>query len=87
MIQNTPLAQKLDEIADFLFNHHINSDHIGVLGGSSGAILFHFYYSKYSEDEKHADKGSDIISQIYNNIQNGYSSPTFCQGIAGFLWT
>ncbi|KAA1247639.1 lanthionine synthetase C family protein [Aquimarina sp. RZ0] len=61
-------------------------DTIGVLGGSSGIALFHFYYAAFSEDTLHSDQGAAVISETFNRIQEGYSYPTFCDGIAGACW-
>ena len=81
------LEIKLGEIANNLLNSSLENKEIGVLGGISGNALFHFYYGRLKEDQRHIDKGSDIIYEIFQRIENGYSYPTFCDGIAGACWT
>ncbi|KAA1242894.1 lanthionine synthetase C family protein [Aquimarina sp. RZ0] len=80
------LKDKLEEIAEVLIHHDHNYDTIGVLGGSSGVALFHFYYAKFANDDTHADKGAEIIAKTFDCIQEGFSYPTFCDGIAGACW-
>lgn len=77
------LENKLKEIADFLLNHESDNKDIGVLGGTSGIALFHFYYADYEDDDRHAEKGTEIIYEAFQRIQEGYNYPTFCDGIAG----
>lgn len=82
----TRLTNKLDEIGSFLLQHPIKNNEIGALGGISGIALFHFYYANYSGDDSHTKKGNDIIFEVFNRIKEGYSYPTFCDGIAGACW-
>ncbi len=81
------LTKKLDEIGSFLLDHHTYKTDIGALGGISGIALFHFYFAKHSGNEAHTKKGNDIIFEVFNRIENGYSYPTFCDGVAGACWT
>ncbi|MBQ4818849.1 lanthionine synthetase C family protein [Aquimarina sp. MMG016] len=80
------LKDKLEEIAAILLHHKHSYNSIGVLGGSSGIALFHFYYARYKDDNHYDDKGSDIITETFSLIQEGFSYPTFCDGIAGACW-
>ncbi len=80
------LEHKLKEIAEFLLNHDTSYDTIGVLSGSSGVALFHFYYSQFANDSRHEDKGAEIMTRTFEQIQKGFTYPTFCNGIAGACW-
>ncbi len=80
------LRSKLTEISSILLEETSKNKDIGVLGGISGIALFHFYCGKFLDDNRHTDKGSDIITEAFDRIQNGYSYPTFCDGIAGAFW-
>ncbi|WP_299678327.1 lanthionine synthetase C family protein [uncultured Dokdonia sp.] len=83
---NNKLESKLDEIADFLLNHEDYNPEIGALTGLSGNALFHFYFGNYKNDDRHIEKGVDIIIELFNRIEKGYNFPTFCDGIAGACW-
>ncbi len=81
------LKDKLEEInQELLANGGLDSTDIGVLSGSSGLALFHFYYNAYHPNEISEDAGSDIIATIVGTINEGYNFHTFCGGIAGAAW-
>lgn len=78
------LRKKLIEISDAIENEPIN--HIGVLSGISGVSLFRFYYSKYLGVSRHSNIGNNILQQIISKINDGYNTPSYCTGLAGFGW-
>jgi class I lanthipeptide synthase len=80
------LRQKLAEISAIIKKKYIDIPDIGVLAGISGVTLFQFYYSKYLNIDEHANVGTEMILCCIEKINNGYSLPTFCNGIAGFGW-
>ncbi|WP_378180747.1 lanthionine synthetase C family protein [Aquimarina sp. SS2-1] len=80
------LSKKLKEIHSILQENYQHSDHIGVLSGISGISLFQFYYARFIEDEQIADIGVDAMSEAIQRMNDGYSFPTFCTGIAGAGW-
>ncbi|MHA7056791.1 lanthionine synthetase C family protein [Aquimarina sp. M1] len=86
MDQKKRLENKLEEIADFLLYHKDDNKEIGALSGISGNAMFHFYYANYKDDDRHREKGAEIISEAFNRIEKGYTYPTFCNGIAGACW-
>jgi len=86
MIQQQALENKLHEIYKLLQVHYQETEDIGVLAGSSGIALFFFYYSKFTQKEEAADLGAEVITNIINQLNKGYSSPYFCSGIAGAGW-
>lgn len=77
---------KLQEISNVLDVENIDNKEVGVLSGISGVALFQFYYSKFTEDDYHADKGVEIITKAIDIINTGFVYPTFCTGIAGACW-
>ncbi|AMQ01267.1 hypothetical protein AY601_4426 [Pedobacter cryoconitis] len=80
--------EKLKQIAKELKDEkYLNSPNLGVLNGISGIALFLFHYYKYSGDEYYSDLGKKYIVEIIDRINNGYSFPTYCSGIAGAAWT
>lgn len=80
------LEEKLREIDQIVNTEISNLNSIGVLAGLSGVSLFHFYYSKYLNDSKYVDKGSEVLMDCVNKINNGFSQLTYCNGISGFGW-
>ncbi len=80
------LEQHLEHLAQLAQNNYQSMENIGVLGGMSGVALFQFYCSKHFDDDSYADMGVEIISRCVDKINNGYSYPTYCAGIAGFGW-
>jgi len=64
-------------------------DNIGVMGGKAGIALFFFYYAKLTGDDKYADYGVELISDIFDAINDakGYILHTHAGGLAGVGWT
>ncbi len=81
------LKQKLNTISTTLRQRYKEETDLGVVSGVSGIALFQFYYSKYLDIDTHADLGAEMISHCIEQINEGYSHPTFCTGIAGLGWT
>ncbi len=81
------LESKLKDIDIIIKTEYKKEEQLGVLSGLSGIALFQFYYSKYLDTDSNADVGVDIISNSIEKINDGYSFPTFCTGIAGLGWT
>ncbi len=81
------LNEKLKEINSILQWQYTTVADVGVMAGLSGIALFQFYYSKYLDVDEHSDIGIEMISNCIEKINDGYSTPTFCSGIAGLGWT
>jgi len=86
MVHDTILEDHLQKIAEAIRGHQSKENNIGVLGGLSGMALFCFYYAKYLDDDSFSDIGVEMISDCIEKINEGYSYPTYCTGIAGFGW-
>lgn len=80
------LEKKLKEIDQIIKSKQSEETQIGVLAGLSGISLFQFYYSKYLDIDDHADVGVEMLTECIDKINEGYSYPTFCTGIAGAGW-
>jgi lantibiotic modifying enzyme len=80
------LKNKLKEISEILETKTEEKQEVGVLSGVSGIALFQFYYSKFLDEDIHADKGIETITRAVELINNGFTFPTFCTGIAGACW-
>ena len=86
MNKESILLDKLAQIHTILSETVKDEKEIGVLSGMSGIALFHFYYAKFLGEESIADIGVDVITLLFQKINDGYSFPTFCSGIAGAAW-
>ncbi|MEM6893422.1 MAG: lanthionine synthetase C family protein [Bacteroidota bacterium] len=80
------LESQLLEMAGITRNRYQEINAIGVLGGQSGVALFQFYCAQYFDDDAYSDTGVEIISHIMDRINDGYSFPSYCNGLAGFGW-
>jgi lantibiotic modifying enzyme len=80
------LEKKLKEIDQIIKSKYKEETQIGVLAGLAGISLFEFYYSKYLDIDDHADIGVEMLTDCIDKINEGYSYPTFCTGIAGAGW-
>lgn len=79
--------EKLSEIAEILLEHTGKSgNNIGVMGGKAGVALFAFYYANMIMDEKFVDFGHQLISEMFDTINNEQSIHTFAGGLAGVGW-
>lgn len=94
MTQNTNINQisitdklnsKLLEIYEILKEQHY-SDNLGALTGLTGLALFHFYYSRFTNNDDSSEIGIEIITECFEKINHNYDFPTYCSGIAGFGW-
>ncbi|MGS2765261.1 lanthionine synthetase C family protein [Sinomicrobium sp. M5D2P9] len=81
------LRDKLEEISIVLEKKYRQMKDIGVLTGISGIAMFCFYYSRFSGKEYYAGVGSEILSEVFERINNGYDMHTYCSGISGALWS
>ncbi|AQX03861.1 hypothetical protein ATB99_11925 [Elizabethkingia meningoseptica] len=79
---------KLKTISSELLNEQYLAEDrsIGILGGISGTIMFLFHYSKYTKDDKYSDTGKKYVYGLFDKINSGNISTTFCNGLAGAVW-
>jgi len=80
------LKGKLHEIYEILRTKHHQVKDLGVLSGTSGIALFYFLYAKFMNDDRPADLGEELLTDCIIKINEGYDSPTYCNGMAGTGW-
>ncbi len=84
------LKAKLDEIATILVNKKNSEDDkkkgIGLIGGLTGEALFLFYYAKYTQDMVYYDKAMELLTDVFDAINDGFAYHTFAAGLAGVGW-
>jgi len=79
--------EKLSEISDVLINRFDAVPNLGGIGGIAGIAMFQFYYADYLGSEEHLESGIKMISHSIEKINQGYTHPSYCNGIAGLAWT
>ena len=83
-----PYQAKLSEIADTLVkNVDKLESNIGLMGGKIGVALFYFYYAKFTNDDKFADHGVELISTVFDEINKEFTYHTHAGGLAGIGWS
>ncbi|WP_170164461.1 lanthionine synthetase C family protein [Sinomicrobium pectinilyticum] len=87
MSSEAVLRARLEEIGAVLEKKYRETSDIGVLTGISGIAVFCFYYSRFSGKQRYADLGSEILTEVFDRINNGYDMHTYCSGISGALWS
>jgi len=80
------ICEKVHNIAEVLITSDLNDNGISLFSGKAGKSLFHVYYSKIFQNEKHYEKGINLISEIFDKISQGFSFPTFAGGLSGIGW-
>lgn len=79
------IEEKIHIINDKITFDFQNITDIGVLNGLAGLALFNFHYSKIFNIENKT--GHLILEKCIEKINEGYSNPTYCNGIIGLGWT
>lgn len=80
------LNSTLKNIYNSLKNKVDENKDIGILTGTSGIALFYFKYSEYINSSESFDKGIELIEKNIDLINQGYTMPTYCTGLAGYGW-
>jgi lantibiotic modifying enzyme len=86
---NTEIKQKIDLIAECIFNKIEKSteeESYGLYTGEFGILLFLFYYSKYSKSDKYRLLTENYAEILFNRFLNKTKLHTFCNGFSGILY-
>lgn len=84
-----PFKKKLVEIAEYLMNDAGPAGNPGLMGGDIGLALFFFYYAKFTDDDKYAEYGVNLISDVFdaiNDEEKPFTYHTHAGGLAGIGW-
>lgn len=76
------VEQKIDQISNILEKTKMEGK-IGLLGGKTGLAMFYFYYAKFTNTQEPYDTGLEILSKIFDEINNGFNYHTHAGGLAG----
>jgi lantibiotic modifying enzyme len=86
--QTKPYTDKLAEISECLLkNTDKLENNIGLMGGKIGVALYFFYYARLCGEDKYADYAVDLISGIFDVINNDFTYHTHAGGLAGIGWS
>lgn len=82
------IKQKLDLIAECIFAkiRKENEISLGLYSGEFGILLFLFYYSKYSQNDKHAMLTERYAKRLLKQLMQRTGYHTFCSGFSGILY-
>ena len=89
MLNKTKVLKALktfNQYIDCNLNFESNTKSMGALTGVSSVILFKFYYARLLKDESIADQGADVLAECIDEVNNGFTYPTYCNGLAGLGW-
>lgn len=78
------IESKIHLINDQISLNFQKTNEIGALTGLSGLALFNFHYSRVFNKE--STIGSTILEKCILKINEGYTKPTYCNGIIGLAW-
>jgi len=80
------IEKKIDQIFEVLISEKKFEEN-GLLTGKTGIGLFYVFYSKFVKDEEIMNEGIKLITETFEDIVNNkFTLPTFCDGIAGYTW-
>jgi len=82
-----PFNEKLSQISEALGNHFSKpEENISLMGGKIGVAIYYFYYARFTGDDSYADRAVDMISEVFDAINNGFTYHTQAGGLAGIGW-
>ena len=55
----------------------------GLMGGKLGIVLYFFYYAKLMDKQELYDYGLELLSSVFEDINNGFNYHTHAGGLAG----
>lgn len=87
ILNNKIIKNKISEVANILEKGIKNIDNKYLVSGKTGISLFFFYYAKYKNEQKYYEKGFELISEVFDEINKGFNYHTFSGGLAGIGWT
>ena len=87
---NELIKQKVDQIAECIFQKIENTEEeiesFGLYSGKFGILLFLFYYSKFTKNEKHRLLTENYAERLFNQFLSETKIHTFCDGLSGILY-
>ena len=78
-------SDQLSDIASLLMLRGSFMRSLGLLNGKMGAVIFFYYYSKYSGCSRYGKFAEELLEEVYKQIYNGYPL-AFADGLSGIAW-
>ncbi|MFA8433388.1 MAG: lanthionine synthetase C family protein [Marinifilaceae bacterium] len=83
-LNRTEIELKLSQFEDILMlQKEAYEREQGLMGGKLGVTLFFLYYAKMTNRQKPYDFGLELISKVFDDINNGFNYHTHAGGLAG----
>ena len=60
-----------------------DKNNAGLMGGKTGVVVFLFYYSKLVDKQEPYDSALELLTSVFEDINNGYNFHTHAGGLAG----
>lgn len=83
------IETKLNQIAQCIYegiNNNSISNMIGVYNGNFGILLFLYYYSAYSKNQKYIELTDMFADRLLDRLGKSSDTHTFCSGLSGVLY-
>ena len=87
-MMETMIKQKVDQIAECLFAkiQKQENESFGLYTGGFGVLLFLLYYSRYTQNEKHALMTETYAEKLLEQFTEKEKIHTYCSGFSGILY-
>jgi lantibiotic biosynthesis protein len=79
------ITKKIDVIAEHM--EYSPKTKLDLMEGKAGEVLFWAYYSRFTNNYELEEKIVSILSDIFEEVKNGFRFPTYAGGLAGIGWT
>lgn len=83
---NEQIQNKLSEMY-IILKESIDNNKIGLMGGSLGITIFFSYYNKYIKQESKNNESIEILENVFDSVNNGFSNSKLAGGLSGFVWS
>ena len=81
------LESKISEIAEVLIKIPIKDiESISLMSGKTGIALFLYYYGRLVNEEIYFDHATELISDVFEQINDGRTYFSFAGGLSGIAW-
>lgn len=84
--KNGIVDQKINLIAEAVFEKKQQGKTLGLYMGEYGILLFVFYYLKYSKNKTHILLVDKYVETLINRLSEEMRLYTFCDGLTGVLY-
>lgn len=80
------IKKRCEKIAVELSCYYSEEKNPGLMSGLAGISCFFFHYYRFSGNENYKRLGYLALQNIFDTIENGFSDPSFANGLGGIHW-